>query len=87
MEQREVVFEYIVAAMREQGASLSGAVDRAGHVYFFGMTDTENLYKCINSGLPEETKRAIVAHDFNGLASHDECFVPKSSQFADKELV
>lgn len=78
---REEVIEFIKKEMVAQGATLAEAVSATVAVEFFKLKDVENLYRCINSGLPENVIKAIVAHDFNGLARKEKGFLPKSTQF------
>lgn len=80
-ERRNEVIEFVKQGMLEQGASEFQASMASVKVEFFKLKDVENLHRCINSDLPSETIKAIVAHDFNGLAKRDKGFSPKSAQF------
>lgn len=81
---REKVIKFIRERIEEQGANKIKALTATQCIYFWSSLDVENLYRCINSDLPQEVINAIVAHDYNGLAREDKCFLPKSSQFGDK---
>lgn len=78
---REDVIQYIRKGMLDQGVDKLKAAEAVACINFFRFEDTENLYRCINSGWDEKVIKAIVAHDFNGLRHFQEGFVPKSSQF------
>jgi hypothetical protein len=79
---REEVIDYIKQNMVEQGATRAEAITATTCVLFWSSKDVDNLYRCINSDLPKETIKAIVAHDFNGLSRGDVGFLPKSTQFS-----
>lgn len=84
---REDVINYIRKGIEDQGGSRADAISATSCIYFWGNEDVDNLYKCINSELPDHVIGAIVAHDFNGLSKGaDKWFLPKSSQFKEKEI-
>jgi hypothetical protein len=83
-EHREAVIDYIRKGIESQGGSKVEAISATTCIYFWGSDEVEDLFKCINSELPEHVIGAIVAHDFNGLSRGDECFLPKSYQFREE---
>jgi hypothetical protein len=83
---REAVKKFVEARMKEQGFDRLQTINATTRIYFFKNRDVENLYRTINSNLEEYVIRAIVAHDFTGLANRDECFLPKSRQFDDETV-
>ena len=86
-EHREEVIDFIRSGMIEQRVSKEQAILETTCIFFWKLTDIENLYRCINSDFAPEVIKAIVAHDFNGLAREDVCFLPKSTQFGDDNAV
>lgn len=86
IKRREEVIKFVRDRMHEQGATEVESLVATNCINFFSIMDVDNLYKCINSELTENVIASIVAHDFNGLSREDKFFLPKSSQFKDKEL-
>ena len=84
VKRREEVIQFVRKGMLSQGEDKIDAARAVVSINFFNSQDIENLYKCINSNLPENTIKAMVAHDFNGLSNHDPHFVPKSRYFEEK---
>ena len=80
-QRREEVIEFVKKEMISQGVSERDAMTATNKIEFFKLKDVENLYRCINSDMPESTIKEILAHDFNGLARKDKGFLPKSTQF------
>lgn len=85
VERREEVIKFIrKTLMDEKNYDKIEASMVVASISLWDSQNVNNIYKCITSDLEDVVKKSIVMHDFFGLLNREKHFVPKSTQFEEK---